>query len=191
LTLTSDVSTRRSTAYATAADFCGIFAQDMKGLYLLSFLLTADRKKAEECFAAALGDSAKSNRIFRDFAHSWSRRTMIQNAIRMIEPTPDPRREKTSLRTIDTEVETKAKSGTSLNAILSLRPFERFVFVMSVLARYSDQDCSILLACSRQDVALARAQAPEHISSFVDSRAPDVASGTGVFAQERWLPASA
>jgi hypothetical protein len=191
LTLTSDVSRRRSTAYATAADFCGIFAQDMKGLYLLSFLLTADPKKAEECFAAALQDSTKSNRIFKDFAHSWSRRTIIQNAIRMIRPAPDQRREKTALRTIDTEIETKARSGTALNAILSLRPFERFVFVMSILERYSDQDCSILLACSRRDVALARTQAPELISSFVEPRLQDVASGTDVFAQERWLPASA
>jgi hypothetical protein len=191
LTRISDVSRRRSTAYATAADFCGIFAQDMKGLYLLSFLLTADRKKAEECFAAALEDSTRSNRIFKDFAHSWSRRTIIQNAIRMIRPAPDPRREKTALRTIDTEIETKARSGTSLNAILSLRPFERFVFVVSILERYSDQDCSILLACSRRDVALARTQAPEHISSFVNPRLPDVASGTDVFTQERWLPASA
>jgi DNA-directed RNA polymerase specialized sigma24 family protein len=138
-----------------------------------------------------LQDSMKSSRIFKDFAHSWSRRTMIQNAIRMIRPAPDPRREKTALRTIDTEVETKARSSTALNAILSLRPFERFVFVMSILERYSDQDCSILLACSRREVALARTQAPELISSFVEPRLPDVASDTDVFAQERWLPASA
>jgi DNA-directed RNA polymerase specialized sigma24 family protein len=163
----------------------------MKGLYLLSFLLTADRKKAEECFVAALEDSTRSNRIFRDFAYSWSRRTTIQNAIRLIQPAPDPRPEKTPLRTIDTEVETRARSGTSLNAILSLRPFERFVFVMSVLERYSDQDCSILLACSRRDVALARTQAPELISAFVDPRLQDVASRPDVLPHERLLPAGA
>jgi hypothetical protein len=36
--------------------------------------------------------------------------------------------------------------------ILRLEHFERFVFVMSVLEKYSDQDCSVLLGCSRQDV---------------------------------------
>ena len=37
--------------------------------------------------------------------------------------------------------------------LLRLEHFERFVFVMSVLEKYSDQDCSVLLGCSRQDVA--------------------------------------
>ena len=199
LTLANNVSTQRSTAYATGADFCGIFTQDMKGLYLLSFLLTGDHKKAEECFASALEDSTKSNRIFKDWARSWSRRTIIQNAIRMVdptaEPTPDPRREKTTLRTIDPRVETKAKSDASLNAIrsaiLSLGTFERFVFVMSVLERYSDQDCSILLACSRRDVVLARTRAAEQIALFANPILPEAASGMGVFEQENLLPASA
>ncbi len=33
---------------------------------------------------------------------------------------------------------------------------ERFVFVMSVLEAYSDQECSLLLGCLRRDVADAR-----------------------------------
>jgi hypothetical protein len=195
LTLANNVSTRRSTVYAAAADFCRIFAQDMKGLYLLSFLLTGDHKKAEECFASALEDSTKSNRIFKDWARSWSRRTIIQNAIRMVdpaaEPTPDPRRWKATLRTIDTRVETRAKSDASLNAILSLGTFERFVFVMSVLEHYSDQDCSILLACSRRDVVLGRARAAEHIALFANPILPEAASGMAAFEQENLLPASA
>jgi DNA-directed RNA polymerase specialized sigma24 family protein len=41
-------------------------------------------------------------------------------------------------------------------AIVSLNAFERFVFVMSVLERQSDEDCSSLLGCSRRDITIAR-----------------------------------
>lgn len=48
--------------------------------------------------------------------------------------------------------------------ILRLEHFERFVFVMSVLEKYSDQDCSVLLGCSRQDVGETRMQALLHLA---------------------------
>lgn len=38
----------RAQAYATTADFEQIFANEMSGLYLLSFLLAGDREKAEQ-----------------------------------------------------------------------------------------------------------------------------------------------
>jgi hypothetical protein len=44
-------------------------------------------------------------------------------------------------------------------ALLQLEPFERFVYVMSVLERYSDLDCSVLLGCARRDVIAARMRA--------------------------------
>jgi hypothetical protein len=142
-----------------------------------------------------LEDAAKSNRIFKDWARSWSLRTIIQNAIRMIGPTPeqtpDRRLEKATLRAIDTRMEREAQSDASLIAILSLGPFERFVFVMSILERYSDQDCSILLACLRRDVALARTQAAEHIALFANPILPEATRGAGEFLQENLLPASA
>jgi DNA-directed RNA polymerase specialized sigma24 family protein len=50
-------------------------------------------------------------------------------------------------------------------AILGLRPFERFVFVMSVLERYSDQDCSVLLGCARRDVVAARLRAFQQLDT--------------------------
>jgi hypothetical protein len=41
-------------------------------------------------------------------------------------------------------------------AIVALGAFERFVFVMSVLEGHSEQECAILLRCSRRDVMIAR-----------------------------------
>jgi hypothetical protein len=39
-----------------------------------------------------------------------------------------------------------------------LAPLERFVFVMSVLERYSDRECSLLLYCMVKDVIDARSR---------------------------------
>ena len=38
--------------YATVTDFCEIFTEETHSLYLLSFLLTADKDKAERCLSA-------------------------------------------------------------------------------------------------------------------------------------------
>ncbi len=77
-----------STAYATAADFCRIFKNDMNRLYLLSYMLTAEHGKAEECFVRGLEDSTRSNRVFKEWAESWARRAVIHNAIQMVRPRP-------------------------------------------------------------------------------------------------------
>jgi len=54
-----------------------------------------------------------------------------------------------------------------VRAILELAPLERFVFVMSVLERYSDHDCSILLSCPRRDIATARALAMQELVTLL------------------------
>jgi hypothetical protein len=50
-------------------------------------------------------------------------------------------------------------------AILLLDAFERFVFVMSILEEQSDEECAILLRCSRRDVMMARLLALKRQSS--------------------------
>jgi Sigma-70, region 4 len=152
------VSMDASTPYTTSDDFCRIFSEEIKSLYLLGLLLTADAGIAEQCFVAGIGDSVEGNRVFREWAHSWARRTIIQHAIRMIEPA----REKLTIANTEPlrlEIEPR------LSAILKLGALERFVFVMSVLEGYSQQDCSVLLGCSRQTVVNARARAIGHLAS--------------------------
>src|SRR5579872_1773579 len=145
-------------AYATSDDFCRIFSDDMDSLYLLGLLLTADAGKAEQCFVAGIGESVEGNAIFREWARSWARRTIIQHAIRMIEPVQGK-------RTIAYAGPMTPGIEPRLLAILKLSALERFVFVMSVLEGYSNQDCSILLGCSRQTVVRERARALEHLAS--------------------------
>jgi hypothetical protein len=64
-------------------------AEDRTRLYLLSFLLTADRAKAEQCSVAGLDMSAEDNAAIRDWTHSWARRIVINNALRLIAPHPE------------------------------------------------------------------------------------------------------
>jgi hypothetical protein len=64
-------------------------AEDRIRLYLLSFLLTADRAKAEQCFVPGLDLAAEDNAAIRDWAHSWARRIVIGNALRLIAPHPE------------------------------------------------------------------------------------------------------
>src|SRR6478736_10489047 len=82
------VSTNRVPVYATQDEFCRIFAEDENGLYLLSYLLTADALKAEQCFVAGLEDSIQGNPVFTEWVRSWSRRMIIKNAIQLISPAP-------------------------------------------------------------------------------------------------------
>jgi len=158
-----------SVAYASTADFDRIFTEDMSALYLLSLLLTGDRNKAEECFVAGIGESTRGKRVFKEWARSWARRTMIQSAIRLIAP-----RHGTG-RTTRNPVSPRGLNYVPLaleaevSAILELAPLERFVFVMSVLERYSEHDCSILLGCSRRDVAAALARALQQLGRSMNS----------------------
>jgi DNA-directed RNA polymerase specialized sigma24 family protein len=169
-------------AYATAADFQQIFFEDVNSLYLLSFLLTGNQEKAEECFVAGIGESVKGNYVFKEWARSWARRTIIQSAIRLIAP-----RER-SAAAISNLVHAAAMDKVPLvlhaevRAILELAPLERFVFVMSVLERYSDHDCSILLGCPRRDIATIRTRAMQQLAILlglehktVDTSLPDSA----------------
>ena len=73
-------------AYATLADFKRIFSEDVNSLFLLSFLLTGTPDKAEECFVEGIGESTKGNYVFKEWARSWARRTIIQSSIRLIAP---------------------------------------------------------------------------------------------------------
>ena len=157
-----------SEAYATAADFEQIFIEDMRVLYLLSFLLTGDRDKAEECFVAGIEESTKSNRVFKEWARSWARRSIIQSAIRLIAPgesAAGARREPAFSRDVDEKVPLFLRA--EVYAMLELPRFERFVFVLSSLERYSDQDCSILLGCARRDIAPARARALRELARLL------------------------
>jgi hypothetical protein len=150
------------TMYASIGDFRRVFYEETDSLYRLSFLLTADREKAEQCFVSGLEDSVNGSPVFKEWARSWARRVIIQNAVRGINPRPIEEKEHAPLnfnRDGKTLAGKQVEIAAVLEAVLDLRPFDRFVYVMSVLERYSDQDCLVLLGCARRDVIAARIRA--------------------------------
>jgi hypothetical protein len=50
--------------------------------------------------------------------------------------------------------------------IVRLNSFERFIFVMSVLEKYSVHECSLLIGCLRQDVIGARTAAIQGVATI-------------------------
>ena len=146
------------TPYATNTDFCRVFNEEMCGLYLLAFLLTANHEAAEKSFVRGLENSLEGNPVFKEWARSWARRTIIQNAIRMINPHP-ARSTGSSDPTSDRRPNHSGNNSAEMEAILQLAPFERFAFVMSVLEGYSDHECSVLLGCTRRDLIAGRTRA--------------------------------
>jgi hypothetical protein len=160
---TIQISDERTTNNATVIDFCGIFTEEMHSLYLLAFLLTADNDKAERCFVSGLGDCVEAIGVFMERASSWARHTIFKHAIQMIMPVPEHSGNVSSI-----ELHEAAPSGDSniFTAIVSLSPFERFVYVMSILERQSDEDCSRLLRCPMRDVILARELALRRLANI-------------------------
>jgi DNA-directed RNA polymerase specialized sigma24 family protein len=158
-----------STAYATAADFCRIFAEDMRNLYWLSFILTADPGKAEQCFVAGLDDCFAGNEVFKQWARSWARRTIIKNAIRLISPeftSASGGSNKTALDRGETAAgnHLPLAEEREISALVDLDPFDRFAFVMSVLEGFSDRDCALLLGCTQQALVAGRLRALQRLS---------------------------
>src|ERR1051326_6550130 len=153
----------RATEYASCKDFQQIFNEDMAGLHRLAFLLTADHAKAEQCFVAGLEDSIHGNPVFRQWARAWSKRAIIQSAIKAIEPAP------TRHGAIPESQQAQWQSGNDVESIAAIvaswEPFERFVFVMAVLEGYGLRECAALLACPVQDVITAKSFAMQRLAA--------------------------
>ncbi len=145
-----------TTPYATQADFRRVFQEDMNRFYLLSFLLTGERDLAEQCFVSGLKMSSEGNPVFKEWATSWARRTIILTAIRMVRPRlGDPQRSSVPPKSAGPSAISRAEIAN----IIALPPFGRFVFVMSVLECYTEQECSLLLGCTRREAMEARERA--------------------------------
>lgn len=149
--------------YTTPIGFCKVFNDHLYRLYALSLLLTADHRKAEQCFVAALDDCLQGNPVFLEWAQPWATRAVIKNAIRIISPL----RSETDTTENDNLTESRSQAGVLLTAIIRLQPFDRFVFVMSILEKYSDRECSILLDCTVDEVVGARTQALIRLADVV------------------------
>jgi len=149
------------TDYESCAGFCEMSANDMKQLYLLAFLLTANHQKAEQCFLRVFEEFPDNPTMFGEMFQSWMRRTLIQGAIHNFSPQfghDEQNRDRWWVEEGDVDI-------ALINPVTKLTPLERFVFVMSILEGYSIHECSAMLECTLQTVAAARTCALAELAS--------------------------
>lgn len=159
------------TPSTSCEDFCRVFDEDMNSVYQLAFLLTADPERAEQCFVSGLEDAVEGNPVFKEWVGSWARRGVILNAMRLINPRPAEGngRGRSSSDSVNSNGNAPpAEQQAEVAAVLGLEPFERFVYVMTVLERYSDQQCSALLGYRQRDVLAARTRAFQQIGRSME-----------------------
>lgn len=157
---------QETSQYATTKDFCRFFNENLDALHQLAFLLTGDQETAEQCFVAGLEDCVKANNVFKEWARSWAKRTIIQNAIRRLQPHPKGASASVSATVPVRGTRTHIRGGgghPEIDRVLVLHDFERFVFVMSVLVHYSDHYCAFLLGRSLREIREARVRAFQQI----------------------------
>jgi hypothetical protein len=141
------------TPYPAMTDFFRTFRKEVSSLYLLSFLLTADHDKAQQCLISAVEESVDGIGVFMDWQRSWTRTAIVKCAVQMIMPVPG---HEDRMTVINLERSAAPPDNNPFAAILLLDAFERFVFVLSILEGRSEEECAHLLGCSRRDVMLAR-----------------------------------
>jgi hypothetical protein len=142
--------------YATCSDLCDNLVSDLQHLSVLAFLLTGSHAEAEKCFVTTLDDVVTAKGVFKGWEHSWNKRCLIINAIRHVFRGPVANRVKR-----EDAYESDVNSGhCAIDSVARLAPpLPRFVFVISVLERYSEHECALLLGRPQRDIREARIHA--------------------------------
>ena len=159
--------TTRSHEAEMNVDFCQLFTRERKSLYSLSLLLTASPEKAERCFISSLEDCLKGSAVAEEWAHSWAKRVVIKNAIRLIGSYVHcaERKPFSVSGEIDEDLSNLHVGNPIVRGVLTLGDFERLVFVMTVLERYSDRDSAILLGRRQQEIRAGRIRALQELAA--------------------------
>ncbi len=131
MTKAPSLQKRETDLYATHEDFHSIFSEGLTELYKLSFLLTRDPEKAERCLVTGLDDCVTGNRVFREWARSWAKRAIVQNAIRELKPRPNHSNSPISGATFPDAKYLLTDPGLDfeMDAVFRLEDFERFVLI--------------------------------------------------------------
>jgi hypothetical protein len=148
---------------AKHADFCDALKNDTEPLYLLAFLLTANHKESEQCFVSTVEDVFKEPVVFKEWARSWITRKLIENAIEIVSPASARNGQK---RDLWSAAKGETQGEYEIDTVTKLAALERFVFVMSILERYSNWDCALLLKCSMDKVVQARMTALRRLADL-------------------------
>ncbi len=142
-----------STVIPPAAEVVESWLDNFMELHLLSFLLTADKRLAEQCFSDAMEDSVCTSRAVADWTNGPGRGAVTRRAIEAIRPVP---KRVQSWSFASGARPLLAAAHEPFSVITSLGAFERFVFVLTVLEGQSEEECAALLECELEEVAESR-----------------------------------
>jgi hypothetical protein len=146
--------------YARKEEFVSLFERERVSLQRLALLLTANSEAAKRCLSRAFRECIASSSVSKGWVLTWTRRMVIRNAISLvigpggqsfINPNDDADSGPIAFFSDDL-LGALAES----ESILDLPEFDRFVFVICVLERYSMHDCALLLSRSPRDINEAR-----------------------------------
>ena len=154
--------------HASPDDVRRVFVDHVSSLYKLSFLLTGNRQDAERCFVAALDETVDGIRVRvpRHSVRSRAKRSIVQQAVRVLKPRPQEKSDGAPvLGGISDSNYLSSGRQAVIHRVLSLRVFERFVFVLCLLERHTVEECAELLDCDVQEVLGGRMRALVSIAS--------------------------
>lgn len=147
-----------------SAEFADSWLDEVIKLYLLSFLLTADKVLADQCLSGAMDDYVDSSgAVASDWARAQGRTGVIRRAVQLVRPRPKSAHSWSHVHGVRPLL---SKAHQPLSAITSLGSFERFVFVLTALEGYSTEECASLLGCDIAAVECGRDLAARLTSAF-------------------------
>ncbi|MCU1284966.1 MAG: sigma-24, subfamily [Acidobacteriales bacterium] len=138
---------------------CEVIRTQLESLYVLAYMLTASRELAERTLVSAVDHILCDDSFDTDLC-SWNIRIVALNAVSALR-----------VETDDDELDTWSAEDSNpeladlINAVTGLAAMERCVFVLSVLERFADMECAILLDSNVEEIVETRISALQHLTS--------------------------
>jgi hypothetical protein len=146
--------------YASNEEFGSAFECERVSLQTLALLLTANSEAAKRCLIRAFRECIASSSVSKEWVLSWARRMVIRNAISLVMSPGDQSFVNTNDAAdnglIAFSPDDSLGAIATSESILDLPEFDRFVFVICVLERYSIHDCALLLGKTPGEVSEVR-----------------------------------
>ena len=161
--------------YATCADFCEVFKDNVDRLYMLSLLLTGAHEMAERCLLRAFEHCLGAKTVFTEWAPSWAKRITIKTAIEIVFGSQIPPSNHFKSEFV---VERVAGVDALVAVVSSLEPFDRIVYVLSVLEGFPVRECALLLDCTVHEVMHAKTRALRSTSNLPRQKHPNHGRGS-------------
>lgn len=151
--------------YAGKEEFVSLFERERANLWRLAWLLTANSEAAKQCVLRAFRECTASSSVSKDWILTWTRRVVVRNAIRLVMGIDGQSFVNTNDNANDGSIASVPndwlKEIVEVGSIVDLPQLDRFVFVLCILERYSNQDCALLLGRSLREIIEAQKRVEE------------------------------